>query len=143
MGKKITLNSAYRSTAQQYLLWSMKKRGTCGIKAAAPPGKSNHEGGLGIDVPKLNVDSWKPALEAKGFKWFGKRDKVHFDYLGAGADTNANSKSLKAFQTLWNSNNPSDTIAVDGRWGSQTKARLEKTKCRGWLATNTKKSTPF
>jgi hypothetical protein len=38
----ITLNSAFRSSAEQYLLYEYYKRGQCGISLAAAPGSSNH-----------------------------------------------------------------------------------------------------
>jgi LAS superfamily LD-carboxypeptidase LdcB len=46
----ITLNSATRSSAQQYLLYEWYLKGNCGIGLAAKPGTSNHEGGRAIDT---------------------------------------------------------------------------------------------
>lgn len=133
MEEKITLNSAYRSSAQQFLLRRMFEEGQrCKVRAAAKPGTSNHEGGLGIDIPSVNVPFWQSALTAEGFKWLGSRDPPHFDYVGAGADRSTRANSLIAFQTIWNLNNPTDTIADDGIWGPTTRARMEKTPCQGW-----------
>jgi hypothetical protein len=42
----ITLNSAIRSSAQQYLLYNWYNKGICGISLAATPGTSNHEGSM-------------------------------------------------------------------------------------------------
>ena len=41
----MTLTSAWRSAAQQYLLYKWNNDGICGIGLAAKPGSSNHEGG--------------------------------------------------------------------------------------------------
>ena len=46
--RSLTVNSTWRSVAQQYLLKSWE--GRCGIRLAASPGRSNHESGLAIDV---------------------------------------------------------------------------------------------
>ncbi|MEZ4369150.1 MAG: M15 family metallopeptidase, partial [Kofleriaceae bacterium] len=46
----LSINSAYRTVAQQYLLHGWWQRGRCNISAAATPGNSNHESGRAIDV---------------------------------------------------------------------------------------------
>ena len=63
-GGAIEINSAFRSVAQQYLIYRWYQAGRCGITAAAPPGDSNDESGRAIDV-----DDWmvrRAALEAHG-----------------------------------------------------------------------------
>src|SRR5690242_17512187 len=45
-GKSMTLNSALRTVAQQYMLYRWYQAGRCGISLAAKPGSSNHETGL-------------------------------------------------------------------------------------------------
>src|SRR6185437_6175944 len=39
---------------------------------------------------------------------------------------------IKAFQVLWNANNPNDTIAADGAYGPATEARLQKSPAAGF-----------
>lgn len=129
-GDFITLNSAYRSSAQQYLLYRWYLQGICGIKLAARPGNSNHEGGLAIDTSFYNY--WRSALEARSWDWFGSGDPVHFTYRGAGAVSGVSRESLRAFQRLWNRNNPSDRISEDGIYGPNTENRLSRAPCRGW-----------
>lgn len=126
----ITLNSAYRSSAQQYLLYRWYVSGLCGIGLAAKPGTSNHEGGLAIDTSFY--DYWRTALAAKSWVWFGSGDPVHFTYTGAGAVAGVSKQSLLAFQRLWNRNNPSDPIADDGIYGTETATRLYRSPCSGW-----------
>src|SRR5688572_21774915 len=80
-GGTITINSALRTLAQQYLLY--KWQGSCGIQIAASPGRSNHETGIALDVG--NYGTYRAALEAQAWDWYGSGDAVHFDYRGAGA----------------------------------------------------------
>ncbi|MDI1445328.1 M15 family metallopeptidase [Polyangium sp. 6x1] len=128
-GKSMTINSALRTVAQQYMLYNWYQNGRCGISLAAKPGASNHETGLALDVSQYST--WKTILTNKGFKWLGSSDAVHFDYAGSGA-VSYKGLDVKAFQRLWNRNNPGDTISVDGAWGPQTEARMKKSPAGGF-----------
>ena len=119
VGATITINSALRTLAQQYLL--KKWEGGCGIQLAATPGSSNHETGLAIDTPDRAI--FQAALEARGWAWFGSTDAVHFDYAGPGG-VDLRPDSVLAFQYLWNHNNPNDPLVEDSDYGPQTAARL-------------------
>lgn len=104
----ITLSSAFRSSAEQYILYRWYQNGhQCGISLAAAPGllntyslnhtfmnlqdqllninnagSSNHEGGRAIDTPYWSY--WLSTLQAYGFTHsYPGSDPVHFDYLGA------------------------------------------------------------
>jgi hypothetical protein len=128
-GKSMGLNSMFRTVAQQYLLYTWGQQKKCGIGLAAKPGNSNHESGLALDTSQHAT--WRTALEARGFKWFGSSDKVHFDYVGSGK-VNLKGMDVKAFQMLWNLNNPGDKIGVDGAYGPATAARLAKSPASGF-----------
>ncbi len=108
----ISLSSAYRSVAAQYLLYKWWKAGQCGIQLAAEPGSSNHQSGRAIDVPSYN--SWITKLQAKGWKWLGNSDRVHFDYFGA---KDLGSSSVRAWQRLYNKNHSTGKLVEDGIWG--------------------------
>lgn len=125
----ITLNSAYRSSAQQYLLYNWFQKKQCNIPLAAKPGTSNHEGGLAVDTNSYSF--WRPILQGFSWVWLGSRDPFHFDYTGGGV-SGVPRESLRAFQRLWNRNNPGDTILEDGLFGDQTADRLSKAPCDGW-----------
>lgn len=127
-GGRLSINSAYRTVAQQYLLRAWV--GSCGITAAALPGKSNHENGLALDIK--NFASWRDDLEAHHWKWLGPSDKVHFSYTGPGVRSDLGTLGIKAFQQLWNRHNPDDRIEVDGQFGPQTQRRLEKSPAEGF-----------
>lgn len=124
------INSGLRTTAQQYLLYRWYQSGRrCGIRLAAPPGTSNHESGLALDLD--NYSSWRTTLVARSWRWFGGSDPVHFDFVGRGA-VSLSGLSVKAFQRLWNLNNPNDRIAEDGDWGPRTAARMAKSPAAGF-----------
>jgi hypothetical protein len=130
-GSSLTLNSATRSTAQQYILYYWYEHGRCTgvVRLAARPGRSNHESGLAIDTSAYAT--WRSRLSAHGFRWLGSSDPVHFDYGGAGA-VDIRSLAVKAFQRLWNRNHPGDRIAEDGAWGPNTAARMDRAPAGGF-----------
>ena len=134
-GVKLSINSAYRTFAQQYLLFRLKNFGPngCGITAVAKPGTSNHESGLALDIN--DALTWKPFLAVQGWRWFGPKDLPHYDFIAGGTDLR--SLGIKAFQSLWNKNNPKDLLKVDGKLGdnwqnSETIKRLLKTPKDGF-----------
>ncbi|MGE3631260.1 MAG: MYXO-CTERM sorting domain-containing protein, partial [Sandaracinaceae bacterium] len=117
----LTINSAFRTLADQYVLYHS---GACGL--AATPGRSNHQSGRAVDVG--NYSAARSALEAAGCVWLGSSDPVHFDCPG----TDLRNDSVLAFQRLWNRNNPSDRIAEDGLYGPQTEARVSRSPSGGF-----------
>jgi hypothetical protein len=128
-GAPLKISSAYRTIAQQHLLYSWSNK-ACGIGLAAKPSLSNHEDGLALDIP--DFDTWRSSLEAEHWQWLGAKDKVHFTYMGTGVRGDIGNIGLQAFQQLWNKNNAADQVAVDGIWGSQTMARLNKCPAEGF-----------
>lgn len=120
-GTSLTINSAFRTLADQYVLYHS---GGCGL--AARPGSSNHQSGRAIDVS--SYARVRSALESAGCTWLGSRDPVHFDCPGS----DLRSDAILAFQRLWNVNNPGDLIAEDGAYGPQTESRLGRTPAAGF-----------
>lgn len=126
-GGTLQVNSAYRTVAQQYLLYRWWQEGRCGITAAATPGNSNHETGRALDVN--NYSSWVGALGDQGWDHSVPGDPVHFDHLGSpdlrGAD-------VLAFQRLWNRNHPGDPLDEDGAYGPATASKLAASPAEGF-----------
>lgn len=120
-GTNLTINSAFRTVADQYVLYHS---GGCGL--AATPGNSNHQSGRAVDVGSYS--SVRSALEGAGCAWLGSRDPVHFDCPGS----DLRSDAVLTFQRLWNANNPGDRIAEDGAYGPQTESRLGRTPASGF-----------
>lgn len=129
-GESLALNSAYRTVAQQYLLWSWYQQGSCGIDRAAEPGRSNHEDGLALDIPAY--DAWRSVLARENWAWFGQSDRVHFTYMGNGVRDDIGQIGLQAFQILWNKHHPTDLIETDGLFGPQTAKRLDLSPAEGF-----------
>jgi hypothetical protein len=128
-GTTMSVNSALRTLPQQYLLYRWYKTGKCGIGLAASPGTSNHESGLAVDID--DNGGWQSSMKNAGFKWLGSSDPVHFDYVG-GSTVNLSGLSVEAFQRLWNRNHPSDKIAEDGAYGTDTEKRLASSPVGGF-----------
>jgi putative chitinase len=133
-GTKLFINSCLRTPMQQYMLFEQKNRGLCGIMAAAPPPNSNHNSGLAIDIE--DAPGWKPFLESHSWRWIGSFDPMHFDYSPGGVDLG--DLQVRAFQQLWNNNNPAeDQIPVDGVWGPTTAACVDRSPAQGFGASPT------
>jgi hypothetical protein len=125
----MTINSALRTLAQQYLVWRWAASKTCGVKLATPPGESNHEVGVALDIAE--GIKWRPALEAEEFRWLGSADRVHFDFKGRSVAARRATDVL-AFQKLWNRNHRADPIAENGEYGPATEERLKKAPSSGF-----------
>lgn len=132
VSRTINIDSAWRSCAQQYLLYQWKAQYKCGqTNPVAVPGTSNHEGGIAIDVPDYN--SWISSLTNHGWNYpMPDDDPVHFEF-GERAAYYAQ-QNLIAFQKLWNRFNPNRTIAEDGIFGDDTANAFENSPCNGWTS---------
>jgi len=128
-GRTLTINSALRTLPQQLLLYKWYTMRACRISAAAKPGASNHNGGLAVDV--ADPYSWVSAMSSQGFRHLGAGDPPHFDYKGAGG-TDVRSLSVRAFQSLWNKNNPNDRLPVDGVYSNAVESRLLLSPANGF-----------
>jgi hypothetical protein len=126
-GGTIHINSAFRTLAQQYLLY--RWQGSCGIQIAAVPGSSNHESGLAIDV--ADHSTWYSALSHHDWRWYGSGDVVHFDYVGPNA-RDLRHDSVLAFQKLWNRNHSTGRLVEDGVWGPHTESALSRSPAGGF-----------
>jgi D-alanyl-D-alanine carboxypeptidase len=127
--QKMTINSALRTVAQQYLVWRWSATKRCGVPLATAPGESNHEVGVALDIAEAGT--WRPALEAQDFKWLGASDRVHFDYKSSSSAGRVATDVL-AFQKLWNRNHPTDKITEDGRYNPATEQRLKQAPADGF-----------
>lgn len=138
-GRTLVVNSAYRTLAQQFLLFNWWTTGKCNFQAVARPGGSFHQAGLAIDIQ--DPLGWKPHLERNGWKWFGPGDRPHFTYVGNGrvlsvkvngTDIDIRNTAILAFQRVWNENNPTDKIAEDGDYGPTTEGKLKASPANGF-----------
>ncbi len=128
---KMIINSAYRTVAQQYVLYQIYRHAPKLIPLAALPGNSNHEDGMAIDVN--NYQEWKPYLLNCGWQWQGSKDPVHF-FDNSGRD-DVGSLGVKAFQSLWNKYHPTEKVTVDGNFGEQTAVKMDLSPIAGFAQT--------
>lgn len=124
-GVKMLVNSCYRTIAQQMLLYNDRFNNS---NPVAPPGASNHQTGLAIDIE--DPRGWEPYLIRYGWSPL-PGDPPHFDYVGGGT-SDIRSHSIKAFQQLWNKNNPNNKISEDGAFGPQTEGALNQSPAPGF-----------
>ncbi|NEO02010.1 MAG: hypothetical protein F6K50_43530 [Moorea sp. SIO3I7] len=128
-GKTLFVASAYRTIAQQLVLWNHYRNQRCSIRGAARPPESNHQSGLALDIP--DYQDWRPFLEKHGWQWDGPKDRPHFDYVGANT-IDIRADSVLAFQQLWNLNNPTDRIKENGMFDAETELRLNNSPVDGF-----------
>jgi hypothetical protein len=114
--REVFVTSAWRSPIQQFALeyWQFAGASGCPTKAA-PAGMSAHETGKAVDIGGTTDKSeWNLALtkaapnQSPAFKWLGADDLPHFTHQSPSTDVRP--LALRAFQTLWNDNNPCDPI---------------------------------
>lgn len=78
LGYSATYTSGYRSVAKQRQLYAAYRAGRSRFPAA-PPGSSEHNYGLAVDVVTDAPDEIKRlAAEIAGLVWFGPGDLVHY-----------------------------------------------------------------
>lgn len=123
----VQVNSAFRTVAQQYLLYQWYLQGRCGIPIAATPGRSNHESGRAVDL--ANYSALITPMSNRGWAHDVPGDAVHFDHL---ASPDIRGRDVLAFQKLWNRNHAGDQIAEDGAYGPNTEARLRQAPSEGF-----------
>jgi N-acetylmuramoyl-L-alanine amidase len=86
-GIQMTINSAYRTIVGQQLLRSHVENGRCDIRAAAPPGKSNHNNASAIDVrgvtQKTAIDEWINQYSEEGKQNWSNAAERFCKYLKA------------------------------------------------------------
>lgn len=124
----LTIRSTYRDVGMQYFDWYWGQRLSF---AAARPGASNHQGGQAMDVEYHAF--WRQRLIDYGWSWpYGDADQPHFEWIRNNTP-DLKVESVRAFQRLWNRNNPNDPIGEDGAWGPQTEARMQQTHAEGFV----------
>lgn len=124
-GKRLVVNSAYRTLAQQMLLYNGRFSNP---NPVAAPGTSNHQSGLALDIE--DRQGWLPFLQGSGWQPLAG-DPPHIDYRGQGAK-DLRRETILAFQQLWNKNHPNEKIGEDGKWGTQTESALNRSPAMGF-----------
>ena len=140
----ITITSGYRDVGMQYYDWVWGQK--LGFPAARP-GASFHQGGQAMDLAFPSY--WRSDLLAYGVDTNGDGtrdvfwecydmvapicvdDAPHFQFVQT-STPDLMVESVRAFQRLWNRNNPNEPLVEDGAWGPGTEAKMEKTDAAGF-----------
>lgn len=80
LGFSARVTSAYRSSKKQAQLYQRYLQGLQPYPVA-PPGTSDHEKGLAIDVVSTNPPELVRLLTSVGLFWAGESDPVHFSLV--------------------------------------------------------------
>jgi D-alanyl-D-alanine carboxypeptidase/Putative Flp pilus-assembly TadE/G-like len=81
LGQPVPVVSGYRSAAQQRALWERRHANPYPV---APPGRSMHERGLAVDVPRAFVEDLLAVAAVAGLcQPLPTTDPVHFELCGA------------------------------------------------------------
>ncbi len=122
----LVIRWAYRDVALQHLfyLWTLK-----GCDFAAPPGLSNHQNGLSLDLDESTA--WEMLMRKHGWENNLPNDRPHYDYRLA-EDEGMATLSLLAFQALWNLNRPEEPLGLSGEFDSATEAALSAAPLEGF-----------
>lgn len=123
------VNSALRTVPQQFLLYEWYNRGLCNANLAASPGRSNHNGGLAVDIG--NSDAWRTAMRNASYVDNVSGEPWHFYYSGPGG-RDVRNLSVLAFQKLYNLNFPENPIDEDGVYGPMTEGALKASPANGF-----------
>src|SRR5512137_1207134 len=96
MGFQARVTSGYRSPAKQAKLY---QRYLAGLQPypVAPPGTSDHEQGLAIDVVTTDIARLVTLLGMVGLSWAGPDDPVHFSIKPRKSQTRAISEASKSW----------------------------------------------
>ncbi|MGL5075245.1 MAG: peptidoglycan-binding protein, partial [Waterburya sp.] len=124
-GVPMQINSGYRTIAQQMLLFNWRGSNS---NPVAPPGKSNHQSGLALDIN--DRAGWIPFLKRHGWQPLAN-DPPHIDFKGGGTK-DLRKATILAFQQLWNKNYPNEKIGEDGDWGLKTENALNRSPSMGF-----------
>lgn len=125
------VSSALRTLPQQYLLYAWYTRGLCNANLAASPGRSNHNGGLAIDIGDSSV--WRTPMRNASYIDNVSGEPWHFYFSGAGGK-DVRSLSVLAFQKLYNYNFPENPIDEDSLYGPMTEGALINSPANGFTA---------
>jgi len=111
-GKPLTINSGFRSPADQQRLWDESvKAGRTGIgpngMPVGKPGSSLHEKGMAVDIAEYKDPAAVAALRSQGLMQTVRGDPVHFEVPGS--QTAAASGSSSASGTSVQSSPPTTT----------------------------------
>ena len=113
LGFDARVTSGYRSPAKQRWLYN---RWLQGLQAypVAPPGTSDHERGLALDVVSTDTGKLVALLTEVGLFWAGESDPVHFSLVSRRGEATAKSGATASWTSEVSSSIPSFLDYIPG-----------------------------
>lgn len=111
LGFSARVTSAYRSRSKQAWLYNRWLQGLQEYPVA-PPGTSDHERGLALDVVSTNPDELVRLLTEVGLFWAGPSDPVHFSMVGPEIASYAQKPEIRQ-KSFWESFSDSSKAILD------------------------------
>lgn len=113
MGFDARVTSGYRSPKKQAWLY---QRYLAGLQQypVAPPGTSDHERGLALDVVSTDTEKLVSLLTAAGLSWAGPADPVHFSMIGRPGANGAQIDPIRAYAEDVGSSIPAAATELPG-----------------------------
>lgn len=117
LGFQARVTSGYRSRATQTRLYKKFIQGLHPYPVA-PPGTSDHEVGLALDVVSTDTQKLVSLLASVGLSWGGQADPVHFSMIARRSEATAKSGAFKSYEADVGSSIPGflTQLPVVGRW---------------------------
>ena len=112
LGFSARVTSGYRSPKKQAALYSRWLRGLQPYPVA-PPGTSDHERGLAIDVVSTNTPALVALLTSAGLFWAGEADPVHFSLVRHRTQADAILEGSGIKKSFWQSFADSSKLILD------------------------------
>lgn len=119
LGFQARITSGYRSPKKQAALYQRYLQGLMPYPVA-PPGTSDHEKGLAIDVVSTDTPKLVDLLTSVGLFWAGEGDPVHFSLVSHQGENiqGSGQSAFKAWKSGPGSSVPEWATAVPGVGGA-------------------------
>lgn len=113
LGFQARVTSGYRSSKKQAWLY---QRYLAGLQPypVAPPGTSDHERGLALDVVSTDTGKLVALLTSAGLYWAGEGDPVHFGLLPSRGETTGKKGAFASWKEGPGSSVPAVVTALPG-----------------------------
>jgi hypothetical protein len=121
-GFEVRITSGFRSRAQQQFLYNSYVRGESHYPVA-PPGTSDHEKGLALDILSTNTNRLVQLLQSVGLYWAGPMDDIHFTLVPRPAVGSRRTNDLPS----------ANQIAQESFWGSFGKSSRAIVKLASYI----------
>jgi len=130
----MSISCALIGLPEQLMLYQWSQEWMCGnLGLELPQGQDNYNVGLGFDLANYQ-EWWTLGQNSYSLQKYGYQAPMYYYYQGNNANPNAESFLIKAFQILWNANNPpSSFLPENGIYNQQVSNALLNSPPKGWV----------